>query len=180
MKLYEVTAERGGRVWDSAFQSDPPRYGTDADSLGVRHPSLLTTLSLWQKLRGDRPAPRRADFDPLDLGRYLRNVFLIEVLPDGDYLYRVTGTLIVEHVGFESSRRRLSSLGEYVDIDRIKSDFDDFTGRMTGRYDKAMGPWRGLEWRAYHRLMLPFSQHGETVSHILGCIELEEGMEHGG
>lgn len=152
-----------------------PRYGWDPDTLGFDRAPLRAILDFWNQKRGDRRAPARADIDPVEIGANLRNIFLVEVLPDGDYLYRVIGTAIVFHVGFDGSRRKLSELTDKVDTARVARDFDDVVKTFTPRYDFARGPWTGMTWRVYHRLLLPLSADGQAVDFILGCIDLETG-----
>lgn len=58
-----------------------------------------TVLDYWMKLRGARRFPSRADFDPMEMRRHLANIFLLDVLPEGGYRYRVVGTLISDFFG---------------------------------------------------------------------------------
>lgn len=161
------------RHWDTNLKSSEPRYGTDAKTLGIDRPKHIELLNLWNTIRGDRRAPTREEFDPSDVRTLLGSIFLVERLDDGDYFYRVVGTTIVSHVGFESSRKRLSELESFVDTNRIRQHFDDVVSRNMPRYDFASGPWRGREWQYYHRLLLPLSTDGDTVTHILGLVDIE-------
>lgn len=60
-------------------------------------PPLQAGLDYWDKLRGDRPFPARADIDPTDIPKLLPQMELVEVLEQDhngvpDFRYRLVGT----------------------------------------------------------------------------------------
>lgn len=63
-----------------------------------------TLLDWWQRCRGARPMPTRAELDPIDLKSILPNLVLIEVKP-GDapgqhgFVFRLVGTEVDERFG---------------------------------------------------------------------------------
>lgn len=48
----------------------------------LHHPNLVQLFHHWQTMRGTRPMPRRADFDPASLPLLLGNLILVDVLRD--------------------------------------------------------------------------------------------------
>lgn len=55
----------------------------DAEVIAIRHPRLRQLYEYWDKQRGDRAMPSRADLDPIDMRFAIGNVILIDVI-DGD------------------------------------------------------------------------------------------------
>lgn len=56
-------------------------------------------LDYWERLRGHRAFPARADLDPMVLRRHLPAIFLLDAAEDGCFRYRVVGALISEYFG---------------------------------------------------------------------------------
>jgi len=77
---------------------------SDRNFLATTSPMIQAVFSYWDKLRGDRPMPERAEFDPLAIPRHLHGVLLVAVEGVdqngvGIYRYRVVGTTEVENRG---------------------------------------------------------------------------------
>ena len=67
-------------------------------NLPLPTPLLQQVYDHWDGLRGGRSTPARADFDPMDIPRALPNIVLIEVRREPlDFLYKVVGSVIVDH-----------------------------------------------------------------------------------
>lgn len=73
------------------------------DPLDVQAPVLRPVLDYWMEKCRERPLPRRSDIDPLELKPYLRHLFLIDVLPDAEFRYRLVGSEITERYGRNST-----------------------------------------------------------------------------
>lgn len=94
-----------------------PAHRTDApvvDFEVIEQPELPLIKELvayWEKKRGMRLAPCRADVDPMDLRMHLPNTFIVDVLDGGaDFRYRLIGTAVVAGLGRDSTGKRLSEL----------------------------------------------------------------------
>lgn len=57
---------------------------------------LARLLGHWHDLRGERPLPRRIDFDPLDVRYALGTLNIIEVREDRRFVVRLQGTKVRE------------------------------------------------------------------------------------
>jgi hypothetical protein len=74
----------------------------------VEEPSLRALFDHWQRIRGSRTVPLRANFDPLDVPLLLKDLFLVEVHgrePPWRFRYRVAGTGISKFVGQDYTGR---------------------------------------------------------------------------
>src|SRR3546814_17974058 len=68
-------------------------------SIRIGHPKLLTLHTLWRS-RCAEGLPARRDFDVMELGPWMGNLQLLEVLDDGKaFRYRLQGVHLVELVG---------------------------------------------------------------------------------
>ena len=70
----------------------------------------------WNSLRGERPLPRRCEFDPADIPRLLPHLILAEVLRSGadgevdDFRFRLIGTHVDARMNERYTGRRLSQI----------------------------------------------------------------------
>jgi hypothetical protein len=71
---------------------------------------LQSALDYWRRQSAGKPMPRRADIDPIDIPRLLRDLMLVEVLPSGRYRYRLIGTENAEAHGLNATGRYLDEV----------------------------------------------------------------------
>lgn len=77
----------------------------------LQNPVFAFAYDLWNRKRGGRSLPSRADFDPLELKPILARLMLIEVIADPpDFRYRLAGTLARDLTGEELTGRRVLDL----------------------------------------------------------------------
>ena len=63
-------------------------------------------LNYWNRCRGEREMPRRADLQPPEIAGLLPYVFLVDVLPGrSKYRYRLIGTMLAEWSGADATGR---------------------------------------------------------------------------
>ncbi len=75
------------------------------------NPRFVELKAYWDRKRGGRAMPMRADIDPLDLRGHLGSLVLIDVLPGlADFRMRLIGSKIVEAYGRDSTGKLLSAL----------------------------------------------------------------------
>lgn len=86
-------------------------------------PRLAALYAYWDGKRNGRGMPRRADLDPIEMRAWLGNLLLIDVTPDGRFVYRLYGTRFVDSFGLDMT-------GRYVDElpadqrERVRSDYE--------------------------------------------------------
>ena len=143
-----------------------------------RDPILAGTLAYWERQRGDRPMPRRADINPADIPKLLPYIRLTEVVDGGArYRYRLVGTAIVSAYGNEHTGRYLDDV-----LSGERRSFVEGLYRMVcaGKrpiYAKTyyMGPWEQPVMTA--RVMAPLSENGADVSLVVTAISFD--VHHG-
>ncbi len=136
--------------------------------------SIGTELyAYWERKRGARRMPARADIDPADLKRILPNIILAKIDRDSRRVrYTLVGTRCVAHAAMDYTNHYLDEI-----------DFGcDYATDWHAAYDalcRERKPILGIVKTALKdgrmcelaEVLLPLSDDGETVTH---CIEIED------
>lgn len=130
-------------------------------------------LELWNRKRGDRRFPARVDFLFEDIAPWLEHLHLVEVLPDGDFLFRVFATKSAIRLGQENTGRRMSDFSKTWIVDDALIDYRQvvatgepiFADRSRRHEDNRMYSWK--------RLVLPLGRDATTVDHLFVCLHYD-------
>jgi len=143
----------------------------DPEALATVPESIRQMFAYWQRKRGNRRMPARADIDPAEMKALLPFMILVDVVHDAagktDFVYRLVGTREVEIRSGDPTGRRVAeafhgpsaenALGCYrqaVD-NRVPYLDDEYFAQADDRFgDEA-------------NLFLPLSNDGETVNMVL-------------
>jgi len=131
---------------------------------------LQGLAAYWQSKCAGRFAPRRADIDPLDLRVHMPYLFLVDVLPDDEFRYRLMGTALVEGTGRDITGKKLSDLhGTNPGVmHRLKSRFDQVLRTGKPVFTSGQVYWLGGgEYRRFECGYFPLSEDRKTVNMIL-------------
>jgi hypothetical protein len=87
----------GGQSTDAMEMPVPPKEGRSVVlAKEVESPCLRALEAYWRGKFSGGAMPRREDIDPADIVRHLPNIFIVDVIGDGeDFRYRLIGTNIV-------------------------------------------------------------------------------------
>jgi len=131
---------------------------------------LLRVAAYWQRLKGERRFPARADVTPRGLGKLLRHVMLLRV-QDDDYEFRIVGDVQVQAYGESYQGMRLSevALTHAKFAEGLKIFYD---GVRMGRTPFGYRGWIGRDMPdtrySYHEVaFLPLGADDDAVDHIL-------------
>lgn len=145
--------------------SQPPEMAETAGG----HENLSLLLAYWKDKRGEREMPAREDIDPLDIPRLLPDIFLVDVLDDGDYRYRLVGGRIVERAGANYTGLKLSEISSRGSQPLLLEIYEHVLAtRQPCQRDL---PYRMRFTRmpgSYKVLIAPLSTDGERVDMLLG------------
>lgn len=132
----------------------------------------------WNQIRGERPMPARADFNPIDVPSLLPYIMLSDVFYDPLRIrYRLVGTRISEIEGQDLTGKWIDEDAWPEDLEAWYEDYRIVTqsrAPLFGR-DDLVYPERshiGYEWA-----LLPLSNDGQTVNMILEVIVFEKEPE---
>ncbi len=142
-------------------------------SVGELGSSIGTELyAYWERKRGSRRMPARADIDPADLKRILPNIILTRIERDGRVRYTLVGTRCVAHAGMDYTNHYLDELDFSCDFQTDWADVYRILQRerrpVLGIVKTALKDNRTCELA---EVVLPLSDDGETVTH---CIAVED------
>ena len=133
----------------------------------------MELYAYWQRIRGERLMPARADIDPSDLKRILPCVMLSRIEQNPWRVrYTLVGTRCVANAGMDFTSR-------YLDEIDFSCDFDTDWPEVYRTICRERRPVMGLVSTALKdgrtcelvEVLLPLSDDGETVSH---CIAVED------
>jgi hypothetical protein len=113
--------------------------------------------------------PPYAAFDPVEFRWALGHLSVATELPDGDYLYRVDGTAVVEYFGVEMTGKRLSAYPGDARRRRIRDSFDLVRAARKPVYVRRNTMVDGFVLHM-HILLLPFGAPGAAVAEIMSCL----------
>jgi hypothetical protein len=127
---------------------------------------LLGLFRLWNKKRGDRALPARADLRPEELGPWLGNLIVLDVIGGGaDFRYRLFGTAIVLQAGFDMTGKLLSEYPIKEALPFFLATHREVVRRATPAFGEH-NP-RVAHVRKRRRLILPFGEDGKTVDRTM-------------
>lgn len=132
------------------------------------HETLTELYRYWDRKRGDRLMPARADIDPVDLKRLLPLLCLIDVVVDARrYVYRLVGTQDVEMRGYDPT-------GKSVE----EAYYGESAAQTTLYLDRIVGSRCPLLYRGTYQpfptrtetdeiLFLPLGRNGSDVDMVM-------------
>ncbi|ANK80129.1 MAG: hypothetical protein TEF_04500 [Rhizobiales bacterium NRL2] len=130
--------------------------------------SVRDFAGIWRRLKGERPAPAKADIEPTVIPpKLLPNIMLWDVLDD-DYRVRLAGTGYRRRALQELSGQHLSEV--YGANSEMREEFDAVAKRGRYSFIEQRVQWAGAEPAIRTRLLLPLSMEDGVARHLVGFI----------
>jgi hypothetical protein len=136
----------------------------------MKHPSARALHAYWERLRGTRAAPERAEIEPAKIGRLLGDIFLLELGTSPRFAVRLAGTRLCALMGQEIRARGLGEL--FAPEDRPA-----LFGALEGVADDALPLVSGITGETaddraveLEMIVLPLRHRGKTHARMLGAI----------
>ncbi len=146
-----------------------PEYRLDTDeTLAFEHRELAGILDYWQRKRGARTLPARADLDPLEMHEHLGWIILADVIGlPARFRYRLIGTEVTRRVGRDSTGLHLEDVYPAEHYDAVVAPFRWVVENR--RPLRAMGRlwFADRDWHSFEAVHLPLGRDGTTVDMIL-------------
>lgn len=136
----------------------------------VTSPALLAGRAMWEQLRGDRPMPSRADFDPADAPRsILPHIMLVEIhrAPDIRFRFRLIGTHITSIMDRDSTGRWLDELYNEREYEVVTTGYFRAMESLRPVSTLARAPSADRSFLEIEAVDLPLSPDGRTVDMIM-------------
>jgi hypothetical protein len=135
-------------------------------------PELREVKDYWNKKRGARDMPRRADVDPAELRRHLPFLFLIDVLDDArDFRFRLLGTEITDMLQRNSTGKTVREVYAHAEPEIMHWMLEVYGMAVTRKSPVLRRGTLGIvrkEFIAFESLHLPLSDDGEHVNMLFG------------
>jgi len=135
----------------------------------------------WERKRGPRRMPTRADLDPIEMQAWLGNLLLIDVHGDNGFVYRLYGTAFVDSFGIDMTGHNVDELPA-EQRDRVRADYEAvrvsgqprarlytalFEATTSGLRPPPKSAVRTPQVVTWERLVLPLAGTGENVAMLL-------------
>lgn len=153
------TADKLRIVGTRAFLSDCP-------------PKISELFRYWDRRRGERTMPTRAQIDPADFASHLPGVLLVDVegVDDegrGIFRYRVVGTEEVRIRGRDPTGMRVEEGFFGPSLEDVLACYEAVRRERSFLYDPLEYVTPDGHWRNEYTIFLPLSEDGKAVSQIL-------------
>jgi len=133
-------------------------------------PRIAGVARYWSGRGADGRLPGRADLDPVDIPRLLRNVFLVDVRPaEPRFAYRLVGTAVADLVG-ELTGRPVGAGLDAEEADRLVGQFRRCAAEARPVWREGVLTTRRSRQAGFQRLLLPLAADGRRVDMVLGVL----------
>jgi hypothetical protein len=135
--------------------------------------SCITNLySYWRRQKGNKSCPSRSDIRPKDLVPHLPHVFMVDVLDDENFRFRLAGSRFCD-----VTQRRMA--GEFIEAVFPETFCAEVRNAWQQASDGATVLGRGQVWipakdfLQWEGIVLPLSQSGKDIDTLVGVIEFQ-------
>lgn len=147
-----------------------------ANGMPAARPSRVQRLAeYWQRKRGDRIMPARADIDPAEIKPLLPYLIIADVFADPVRVrYRLAGTAVCEAFGCNIAGRWLEELDVNGGVPFWIEQYGRLIASRAPIFGRASGALAGVELFRADWVLLPLSSDGATVGQ---CLEMEDWIK---
>jgi len=136
-----------------------------------RNSRISALLAYWNRVRGERKMPARADIDPAAIPRLLPHVFMYSVGSHGGYTIRLVGEDVVSFVGRNATGAPAGAIMPPRSAGVIVQILDAVTNERVPKFRAGKAHWLAAKsYRNYEACFLPLSADGESVDIVLGGV----------
>lgn len=151
-------------------------YGVDeqtvSDDTVFLSPGVAGLYAWWRSLAEGGRLPLRREFDITEHAPLVPDLFLVEVLPNGDYLIKIEGERMIELFGVNNSGRVVSEALGQEEYGHALAEYyrgiveERLCRRCIGNVER-INDRRSLRFEA---IDCPLSRDGRQVDFILGVV----------
>jgi hypothetical protein len=145
---------------------------TEAGFIDAPRDALLRTLhEYWNKVRGSRPMPSRADIDPVEIPKLLPYILMYNVTPGGGYTIRLVGEAVEQFVGRNATGEAAGTVMNPRAAEMMVTILDAVATERVPKFRSGKAHWyEEKNYRDFEACFLPLSADGATVDIILGGV----------
>jgi hypothetical protein len=139
-------------------------------------PKAVALYHYWNARRGARSMPGRVDIDPLEMRQWLPRITLVDVNPDGGFIYRLVGTKIVDLLGMDPTGRPIDWSWPEASAASLLDSYREVVETRAPVICHQICEWRDDDEPSAWALRLPLSSGGSDVDVVLGYLSDNIGM----
>ena len=148
---------------------DRPRL-TQRTGRGMKHESCRELYRYWDRIRGSKPAPARADVVPAEITDVLRDTFILQSDLEG-YPFRLAGTRLCAIHGRELKGTRFLDWWKHSPdrselVAMLEAVTEDGQAAICGVSGRSMRD----RWVDLELLLLPLVHAGQAFDRVLGVM----------
>jgi hypothetical protein len=135
--------------------------------------SCINSLhSYWQRQKGSRTLPSKNDIRPKDLVSYLPHVFLVDVLHEANFRFRLAGSQFCNVTNRKMAGELIETVFPEMFCGEVRNAWQQASDGATvlGRGQVWMPAKDFLQWEG---IVLPLSQSGRDVDTLVGVIDFK-------
>jgi hypothetical protein len=143
---------------------------TEVPLSDLHNATVQKGVGIWQRMRGARPFPSRADMSPRQLSDLLRNTALVRVICAGEYELRIVGDALVQAQGQSFQGMTMT------EIDLVLPGHGSILTHIYNTVIERAAPISFRGW--YHReadgrslfhetAVLPLASAGNVIDHLI-------------
>ena len=136
----------------------------------MEHDTSRQLYAYWDRIRGGRFAPWRADIDPADIHRLLPDVFLGEVRSATNYRFRLAGTRLCAIYRRELKGRDMLERWSKADQEGFQTLLHSACVDGTASVVRFQGHTETGHATRFEMITLPLRHHDGHVSRLLGAV----------
>lgn len=118
--------------------------------------------------------PRFADIDPVEIPKALSRLYILDVLPGGDFIYRLAGEDVSDRYGPSLKGKRISEIYPKGDTEAIISRWRMVATDGVCCFTKTVHATGRNRQITACRLLLPLGEGEFLAQHVLGVLSFEE------
>lgn len=162
-------------------KDDEPRGIRSRSFLSACPERIASLFHYWDRKRGARAMPARADIDPKDFIAHLPGILLVDIEGQDEqgtavFRYRVVGTEEVRLRGHDPTGKRVEDGFFGPSREDVLTSYEAVRRTGSFLYDPLEYQTPGGRWRDEYTIFLPLSEDGETASQILVYSQKRERM----
>ncbi len=136
----------------------------------MRHPSVRLLFDYWNKRRGQRPAPDRADIEPGAIRRALADTFILSFDERAGHPFRIAGTRVCAAFGRELKNEGFLNLWAASSRRQVRDLLDVVANETVGVVASARGTSTAETAHEVELLVLPLMHRGRSNARVLGAL----------
>ena len=154
-------------------RSDRTMNNEEPDWVATAHADTQAVYRYWNRKRGTRLMPARADIDPAELVRHLPTIMLVDVRPGRSvtggpvYVYRLVGTAEVAVRGQDPTGHPVETHGFGLTLLDAVRNYDQVVESRAPWFDGFETLLTDQDIRDGESMFLPLSANGQDVDMIL-------------